>query len=152
MYMWTASPICFWLERQVALRAFSRAWAKTGNRIAARMAMIAMTTRSSMRVKARQRLMVGVLLRARVRKALQLEARLGNRHCIRAILQVDVNRLARVVPGVAIRGQEVAASLMEERLGELVTVVPGVGGGAIPRRIRPLPGLIPLDAIAGFPD
>jgi len=29
------------------------AWAKTGNRIAARIAMIAMTTRSSMRVKAR---------------------------------------------------------------------------------------------------
>jgi hypothetical protein len=37
---------------QVACRAFSRAWAKTGNRIAARIAMIAITTRSSMSVKA----------------------------------------------------------------------------------------------------
>src|SRR5712692_6608728 len=40
-------------ERQLACRAFSRAWAKTGNRIAARIAIIAITTRSSMRVNAR---------------------------------------------------------------------------------------------------
>src|SRR5712691_9506329 len=46
-------PICFMFERQLACRAFSRAWAKTGNRIAARIAIIAITTRSSMRVKAR---------------------------------------------------------------------------------------------------
>src|SRR5438034_4732794 len=36
---------------QVAVRAFSRAWANTGKRIAARMAMIAITTRSSIKVK-----------------------------------------------------------------------------------------------------
>src|SRR5712692_6761167 len=38
-------------ERQVVWRALSRAWAKTGKRIAARMAMIAITTRSSINVK-----------------------------------------------------------------------------------------------------
>src|SRR5207245_2826208 len=50
-----AVPICFWLERQTACRAFSRAWAKTGKRIAARMAMIAITTSSSISVKPRPR-------------------------------------------------------------------------------------------------
>src|SRR5438552_1929780 len=49
-----AAPICLVLERQAAERAFSRAWAKTGNRIAARMAMIAITTRSSISVKPRR--------------------------------------------------------------------------------------------------
>src|SRR5207249_6737010 len=39
-------------ERQVALRAFSRAWAKTGKRIAAKMAMMAITTSSSIKVNA----------------------------------------------------------------------------------------------------
>src|SRR5260370_943352 len=39
------------LERQVAARAFSRAWAKTGKRMAAKIAMMAITTRSSMSVK-----------------------------------------------------------------------------------------------------
>src|SRR5207247_5476931 len=39
------------LLMQLAWRAFSRAWAKTGKRIAARMAMMAMTTSSSIRVK-----------------------------------------------------------------------------------------------------
>src|SRR5438128_45456 len=38
-------------ETQTITRAFLRAWAKTGKRIAARMAMIAITTSSSMRVK-----------------------------------------------------------------------------------------------------
>jgi len=33
-------PICFRLLRQLVCRAFSRAFAKTGNRIAARMAII----------------------------------------------------------------------------------------------------------------
>src|SRR5579864_9449764 len=42
------------LLRQLMARAFSRACAKTGKRIAARMAMIAMTTSSSMRVNARR--------------------------------------------------------------------------------------------------
>src|SRR5260370_25275041 len=40
---------------QEVWRAFSGACAKTGKRIAARMAIIAMTTRSSIKVKARQR-------------------------------------------------------------------------------------------------
>src|SRR6266567_2322018 len=39
------------LLMQLAWRAFSRAWAKTGNRIAASMAIIAITTSSSIRVK-----------------------------------------------------------------------------------------------------
>src|SRR5262249_30982739 len=42
---------CLRLLKQDALRALSRACAKTGNRIAARMAMIAITTRSSISVK-----------------------------------------------------------------------------------------------------
>src|SRR5262245_39294693 len=45
-------PSCFMFDRHVAARAFSRAWAKTGNRIAARIAMIAITTRSSISVNA----------------------------------------------------------------------------------------------------
>jgi hypothetical protein len=45
------SPICFRLLWQLARRAFSRARAKTGNKIAARMAMMAMTTKSSINVK-----------------------------------------------------------------------------------------------------
>src|SRR5215212_103804 len=51
----SAVPICFRFERHVAWRAFSRAWAKTGNRIAARMAMMAITTSNSMSVKPRFR-------------------------------------------------------------------------------------------------
>src|SRR5438034_11201312 len=47
-------PICFMFERQLACRAFSRAWAKTGNKIAARIAIIAITTRSSISVKPHQ--------------------------------------------------------------------------------------------------
>ena len=42
---------CFRLEAQEIWRAFSRAWAKTGKRMAARIAMMAMTTSSSMSVK-----------------------------------------------------------------------------------------------------
>jgi hypothetical protein len=41
------------LEMLVACRAFSRAWAKTGNRMLASIAIIAMTTRSSISVNAR---------------------------------------------------------------------------------------------------
>ena len=47
-----ANPSCLRLLIQVAWRAFSRACAKTGKRIAARIAMIAMTTRSSISVNA----------------------------------------------------------------------------------------------------
>jgi len=39
------------LERHEVALAFSRAWLKTGNSIAAKIAMIAITTRSSMSVK-----------------------------------------------------------------------------------------------------
>src|SRR5258708_3159679 len=39
------------LETQAVIRARSRAWAKTGNRMAARIAIMAITTRSSIRVK-----------------------------------------------------------------------------------------------------
>src|SRR5579871_5958014 len=46
-----AVPICFMLETQEMVRACSRALAKTGNRIAARIAMIAITTSSSISVK-----------------------------------------------------------------------------------------------------
>src|SRR6266508_3723151 len=58
-----AEPICFRFEEQTACRAFSRAWANTGNRMAARMAMMAITTSSSMRVNAafRRDRMVGLL-------------------------------------------------------------------------------------------
>ncbi len=45
-----ASAICFWLLRQLVCLAFSRAFAKTGKRMAARMAMIAITTNSSISV------------------------------------------------------------------------------------------------------
>src|SRR5207248_10350988 len=45
-----ANPICLVLERQDVVRAFSRAWAKTGKRIAARIAIIAITTNSSIKV------------------------------------------------------------------------------------------------------
>src|SRR5436853_4874272 len=48
--MCSARPICFRLDWQLAWRDFSRAWAKTGKRMAARMAMIAMTTSSSISV------------------------------------------------------------------------------------------------------
>src|SRR5437016_6213501 len=44
-------PIWRMLLVHVVLRACSRAWAKTGKRIAARMAMIAITTSNSIRVK-----------------------------------------------------------------------------------------------------
>src|SRR5438876_5770693 len=50
-----AAPSCLRLDRQLVCRAFSRACAKTGKRIAARIAMIAITTRSSIRVNALKR-------------------------------------------------------------------------------------------------
>src|SRR5881392_1595143 len=49
-----AVPICLVLESQAEARALSRAWANTGKRMAARIAMIAMTTRSSINVNARR--------------------------------------------------------------------------------------------------
>jgi hypothetical protein len=47
-------PNWFMLLKQEVCRAFSLAAAKTGNKIAARIAMIAITTSSSIRVKARR--------------------------------------------------------------------------------------------------
>src|SRR5882724_12944813 len=49
-YMVTAIPICFVLLRQLAARALSLALLNAGNNIAARMAMMAMTTSSSINV------------------------------------------------------------------------------------------------------
>ncbi|KXK17342.1 MAG: hypothetical protein UZ18_ATM001001130 [Armatimonadetes bacterium OLB18] len=56
-YIDIARPICFMLERQVVCFADSFAAANTGNRIAARIAMMAITTSNSMSVKALFRFM-----------------------------------------------------------------------------------------------
>lgn len=52
VYMAFANPDCFIALKHVEDFADSFAWANTGNRIAARIAMIAITTKSSIRVKA----------------------------------------------------------------------------------------------------
>ena len=51
-------PICLSLDKQEMARAFSRACAKTGKRMAASIAIIAMTTSNSMRVNALNRFIV----------------------------------------------------------------------------------------------
>src|SRR5438270_117976 len=56
MYCSVASVICLLLLMHVVCLAFSRAWAKTEKRIAARMAIMAITTSSSMSVKPARRL------------------------------------------------------------------------------------------------
>src|ERR1035437_2543492 len=68
LYISTANPICRVFERHAVRLADSVAAANTGKRIAARMAMIAMTTKSSIRVKALSRCIVVIrsLLRLRV--------------------------------------------------------------------------------------
>src|SRR5437867_2085882 len=71
-------PICREFERQVAARAFSRAWAKTGNRIAARMAMIAMTTSSSISVKPDWYLLRIAAFSGKVREAVRVSAEQAN--------------------------------------------------------------------------
>jgi hypothetical protein len=48
-----ANTSCFWLLRQFALAAFNLALLKAGNKSPARIAMIAMTTSNSIRVKPR---------------------------------------------------------------------------------------------------
>src|ERR1035438_644585 len=53
MYIMTPSVSCLELLREAVFLACNLACAKTGKRIAARIAMIAMTTRSSMSVKPR---------------------------------------------------------------------------------------------------
>src|SRR5437764_1407473 len=76
--MANASPSCFSLLRHVVCRAFSRAWAKTGNRIAARMAMTAITTSSSMSVKPlRKRNLISISPGDRTREAVQAAALAG---------------------------------------------------------------------------
>src|SRR5689334_4870313 len=77
-----AVPSCFSLERQDVWRAFSRAWAKTGNRIAARIAMIAITTRSSMRVN--PLFLLGQSMRGLLVKRMQTWERQGKREVFRA--------------------------------------------------------------------
>jgi len=49
-YIWLPSPTCFKLLRHDTRRVFSLAFAKAGNSIAARIAMMAMTTSNSMSV------------------------------------------------------------------------------------------------------
>src|ERR1700733_10009505 len=51
-YIWSDNPHCRKLETQFARFAFSLALASAGSSIAARMAMMAMTTSNSIRVKA----------------------------------------------------------------------------------------------------
>src|SRR5579859_2009281 len=51
MYIKTPSAIWRVLLAHIVCLAFSRAWAKTGNRIAARIAMMAITTSNSISVK-----------------------------------------------------------------------------------------------------
>src|SRR5438874_2020478 len=61
--MWNAVPTCLTFERHDMPRAFARAWAKTGKRIAAKIAMIAITTSSSISVKPHRNVPVGAIIR-----------------------------------------------------------------------------------------
>src|SRR6266496_6451936 len=54
VYMARVNPTCFKLDRQLASSAFCFALDSAGNNIAARMAMMAMTTSNSMSVKPRR--------------------------------------------------------------------------------------------------
>jgi hypothetical protein len=54
-------PICLALLKDAVLFAAALAWANTGNKIAARIAIIAITTSSSMRVKALDLCDMGIL-------------------------------------------------------------------------------------------
>src|SRR6266852_1436807 len=91
-----ARPSCFRLLRQADWRAFSRAWAKTGNRIAARMAMIAMTTSSSIRVKPRCRL--NMILPPWVPQAGFMACTLFSEPCGMGVLQVSAQERASPPP------------------------------------------------------
>jgi hypothetical protein len=51
LYIWKPVISCFMLLKHWVLRAFSRACANTGNSIAAKMAIIAITTNNSISVK-----------------------------------------------------------------------------------------------------
>jgi hypothetical protein len=63
-YICTASPIWRMLLRHCVCRAFSRACANTGNRIAAKIAIIAITTSSSISVKPSRR--IGITSEVRI--------------------------------------------------------------------------------------
>src|ERR1051325_3308356 len=69
MYCIRAMPDCLVFERHCVLRACARAWAKTGNRIAARTAIIAMTTSNSIRVKPRTNLYIVCIPFLRIKSA-----------------------------------------------------------------------------------
>ena len=56
--MMVAVANCLVLLKQLVWRAASRACAKTGNKMAARIAMMAITTKSSIRVKAERRMRI----------------------------------------------------------------------------------------------
>src|SRR5437660_2222093 len=83
---------------QEAWRAFSRAWAKTGNRIAAKIAMIAITTSSSIRVKP-------------LRSRFMMDS--SSRHQPQVAIDRIADDLVEVGPlGMSVREDEVVASLM----------------------------------------
>src|SRR5436190_125280 len=97
--MLLARPICFRLEMQLVVRAFSRTWANTGKRIAARMAIMAITTSNS--------------VRENVRKPIRMPAGPLNGHAIRASMPanadegIDLARgeIARPAPGCLSDGE-----------------------------------------------
>src|SRR5438094_76447 len=62
MYIRKALLYCLKLDVQFVIRACSRARANTGNRIAARIAIMAITTRSSISVKPQNGLRFGSIL------------------------------------------------------------------------------------------
>jgi hypothetical protein len=71
------------LDRQETARAFSRACAKTGKRMAARIAMMAITTSSSIRVNALRRLIKGKLLRFKGNTPCVASAKVGSHGAVR---------------------------------------------------------------------
>src|SRR5215469_13171359 len=85
-YMTLAMPICLRLLRQAVCCALRLARLRAGRSIAAKMAMMAMTTNNSIRVKAlpfaareEQRLLVGVNFGATVSFYRRVELRIGFR-------------------------------------------------------------------------
>ena len=64
MYIWWAKLICFWFEVQLICRDRSLAPANAGINMAAKIAIIAITTNNSIKVKY---LFIGVLLSLGVR-------------------------------------------------------------------------------------
>src|SRR5713101_429943 len=102
----TPVPICLKLDRQVDIRACSRAWAKTGNRIAARMAMMAMTTSNSINVKP-VRFLIGS---STPRKGEMTEPSFGARQQIPAAPSALIEATAQAA---AVRGDPTVDSLAD---------------------------------------